>query len=298
MLNGKVLILGACGFVGSHMYRKLGPERAVACWFHNEIPEGVRFDALTQDLAEVLSPEGIAHAMVYYGDTMPDSCAKNPALSQALNVDSTKRVIDRLVSWGIPFTFTSSESVFDGSSGPNDEMALANPIMLYGRQKLEIEHFLTQNHPDAAWTVMRLGKVFGATAVNEKLFTGWIDAIENNRKIRIATDQVFSPIFVDDVVDACLLAAERGLRGLYHLCGSRPYSRYELLQMLITEVKRYRPVTVEIEECSIDDFALIEPRPKNCSMRVDKLVAATGITITPTETVCRRIVDDYFSRKG
>lgn len=298
MKDGKILIVGACGFVGSHMYRALGAERAMGTWFHVPFEGGIRFDALTQDLAEVLKPEGIAHVMVFYGDTMPDSCAKNPALSQALNVDSTKRVIDRLVAWGLPFTFTSSESVFDGTSGPSDENTPPNPIMLYGRQKLEIEDYLRDVHPDAPWTIMRFGKVFGATSVNEKLFTGWIDAIEAGRKIRIATDQVFSPIFVDDVVKACVMAAERDLRGLFHLCGARPFSRYELLEMLIAEVRRHRPVDVEIEKCSIDDFDLLEPRPKDVSMRVDKLVAAIGITITPTEAVCRRIVDDYFSRKA
>lgn len=295
MTQRKILVLGASGFIGRHMAARLGRDGVLATRFRSPLDNAVVFDALTQTLAEIVpDPGAIAHAMVFYGDTMPDSCARDPVHSQALNVDSTKRVIDQLVQWGIPFTFTSSESVFDGTRGNNDEDCPPNPIMLYGRQKVEIEVYLRERHPNAAWTVFRLGKVFGSTSLNEKLFTGWIDAIEAERLIKIATDQIFSPIYVEDVVGTCLLAAQKGVRGLFHLCGVRPYSRYELLLMTIKEVERYRPMASVIEKCSIDDFALIEPRPKDCSMSPARVIAATGTTITPTESVCRQIVDDYY----
>ncbi len=296
-MTKKILVLGACGFVGRRMVERLGPDAVLGTYFRQPRADGLYFDALTQDLGAIIPDRrAIRHAMIFYGDTHPDSCASDPARSHALNVESTARVIDRLVDWDIPFTFTSSESVFDGSRHLSTERDIANPIMLYGRQKLLIEHYLATVHPAARWTVMRLGKVYGDSADNDKLFTGWIAAVLAGRLIRIATDQIFSPVFVDDVVGACVAAADRGLTGLYHLCGPRAYARDELLRMLLDELGRHRTIDPRVEPCSIDDFNLPEPRPKDVSMRPDKLVQALGFTLTPAEDICRKVVLNYLSR--
>lgn len=293
MDNKKILILGASGFVGGHMFHELGPERAIAAVYKSVVANSLYFDVLTMNLADVIEdPAEIGHAMVFFGETHPDVCAADPDSSQRLNVDCTKRVVDQLHEWGIPLTFTSSEFVFDGSHGCNVESDPVNPINLYGRQKLEIEQHLESIGGE--WTVMRLGKVFGSDGANAKLFNGWIDAVEANAPVRIASDQIFSPIHVNDVVNGCWSAAQKGARGLYHLCSTRPYSRLELFEMLVDELRNYRDVEVELETCSIDDFNLPEPRPKDCSMLPDKVVAAIGLEITPIETICREIVGSHF----
>ena len=291
--TGKILILGASGFVGGHMFERLGPGRAIAATYSSELENSVHFDVFTMSLADIISdPASVSHAMVFFGETHPDACVADRAHSQRLNVDCTKQVIDQLTQWRIPLTFTSSEFVFDGRNGRNVEDSPANPINLYGRQKLEIEAYLQGS--DADWTVMRLGKVYAADGANAKLFTGWIEDIEAARKIRVASDQVVSPILVNDVVSGCLLAAEKKVRGLFHLCGTKPHGRDMLLEMLIEEMRKYRPVDVVVEKCSIDDFNLPEPRPKDCSMLPDKLVAATGLKITAVEDVCRETVRQHF----
>jgi dTDP-4-dehydrorhamnose reductase len=107
-----------------------------------------------------------------------------------VNVESTQRVIDQLQEWLVPFTFMSSGSVFDGTRPNSSEADPANPIMLYGQQKLDIEHYLEKS--EKPFSIARLGKVFGSTSVNEKLFTGWISPVENgDTVIRCATGQVF-----------------------------------------------------------------------------------------------------------
>ena len=291
----KALILGASGFIGRTMFAEMGQGRAIGTYCKHALAGGVHFDATTMDLGEIVpEPAAIAHAFVLYADSLPDSCARDPARSNALNIDSTKRVIDRLMGWGVPLSFTSSESVHDGRGHAHTEQGRPEPTLLYGAQKLAIEDYLAGT--DGAYAAYRLGKVFGANAANEKLFTGWIRAIEAGETIRCATDQVFSPVFVGDVVRALRAGAEGGICGLYNLCGLRPYSRFELLEMVIEEVRTHRPVEVAVERCSIDDFPLVEPRPKDVSMKPDKLVAATGIEITPTREVCRQIVRDYYAR--
>lgn len=296
--NKKYLILGADGFIGRHMFKKLTPARAIGTSHSFGLENCIQFDATETNLKDVVAdPAEIRHCFILYGDTLPDSCAQNPEKSHAVNVESTKRVIDQLKHWRIPLTFTSSESVFDGTRANSMETDPANPIMLYGRQKLDIEHYLESS--GQVFSIARLGKVFGSTSTNEKLFTGWINAIENGESsIRCATDQIFSPIFVNDVVNGLLLMAEKDVRGIFHLCGNKRESRMELLEMVVEEVRKFRTVNITLEPCSIDDFPLIERRPKDVSMKPDKLIAATGLKITPTQDVCRKIVEDYYTRTG
>lgn len=294
----KLLILGGCGFIGRHMFERLGPDRAIGTYFANTLEGGVYFNALKQDLAEIAAPGGIWHCMILYADSHPDSCARDPEASNALNVESTKRVIARLFEWGVPLTFASSEFVFDGTGHEADEGTPPNPIMLYGQQKLAVEAHLQARYPNEPWTVFRFGKVFGSSRQNEKLFTGWIEALEKGATICIANDQTFSPIHVDDVVTACLKAAEDEVRGLYHLCGTKAYGRHELLEMTIESVRRYRDIEPHIETCSIDDFELPARRPKDVSMRPDKIIGITGLPIMPTRRICDMIVDRHFQDRG
>jgi dTDP-4-dehydrorhamnose reductase len=295
----KVLIIGASGFVGRHMFGLLGPERAIGTYHDEPVDGGLLFDVRHAGLADVIEdPAAISHAFVLFGDTHPDSCMKRPENSRAVNVVGTKRVVDQLNAWGIPLTFTSSESVFDGRRGNYTEDDAPNPIMLYGQQKLDLEKHLAAI--GGGYTVMRLGKVYGATPFADKLFSGWIKAMAASETIRCAGDQVFSPIHVSDVVAGLLLAAEKRATGLFHLCGTKAFSRIELLRMTVAEVEKHIPVTSEIIECSIDDFDLLEPRPKNVSMIPAKVVKATGLAIKPIEPICRDMVDGYFadSRAG
>jgi hypothetical protein len=39
----------------------------------------------------------------------------------------------------------------------------------------------------------------------------------------------------------------------------------------------------------------MESRPKDVSMKPDKLVVATDLNITPTQEVCRKTVEDYYA---
>ena len=120
-------------------------------------------------------------------------------------------------------------------------------------------------------------------------------SFSSSETIRCAADQVFSPIHVSDVVAGLLLAAEKKATGLFHLCGTGAFSRIALLRMTVAEVARHIPVTSEIVECSIDDFNLLEPRPKNVSMIPAKVMKATGLAIKPIEPICRDMVDGYFA---
>jgi dTDP-4-dehydrorhamnose reductase len=290
----KYLILGTSKNVGIQLFHALGSEKAVATYRSNPVSGGVYFDALSMNIGSVLDQyPTIASAAILYGETDPDKCFRDPQWSQALNVDSIKKVIDELRSRGIHILFMSSQFVFDGMEGDYSEDVAPNPILLYGRQKVEIETYLEKTSSN--YVVLRLSKAVGDMPGDGTLFPNWIDSIIKGRStIRCATDQKLSPILKADIVEAIVRAMDRKIQGVFHLSGPRGYRRIELLDMVLDELRKYMDVDIDVEQCSILDFDLPEKRPVDVSMRSDKLASAIGLKITDMETVCRRTVRRYF----
>ncbi len=288
-----ILILGASGFVGRALFARLGAQRATPTYCRTPIEHGVQFDACTTRISDVLdNPEAYSHAVILLGDTKPDSCAANQGTSYAANVEGVLAVIEDLVSWQIKPILFSSEFVFDGTTGSYTEDDAVNPILTYGKQKVEVEHYLQERLDD--YVILRLAKTYGRQRGDGSLFTQWLEQLERERTIVCANDQIFSPIAVDDVVEAIVRIIERDCRGLFHLCGPQGHSRLQLFEMLLQAVREHAPIDVQVIPKSIHDFPLRERRPLDVSMRPDKLVAATGIRLQAAQDVCHEIVEQAF----
>ncbi len=287
MTGKRILILGGSSFVGRHLFARLGSARAIATYNTSPRPGMVKFDATTSDLADVFSPETISHAVLLLGDTRPDSCLADPARSRVINVDGIERIIDRLNQWRVPIVFTSSDHVFSGDKGDYVEGDPADPIVLYGAQKLEVERYLERTARD--WVTLRLAKVYGEDPADNTLFTGWLKDFGRVSSMKCTTDQRFSPVHVDDVCDAIEAAIAGRLKGLYHCAGPVALSRIELLELLLGAVRVHHPVELDIIPCSIRDFPLPEKRPLDVSLRPDRLVKDGGLTLRRPDDVCRRL---------
>ncbi|MBI4676457.1 MAG: sugar nucleotide-binding protein [Elusimicrobia bacterium] len=285
----KILILGGSGFVGRRLFARLGPEGAVATYNRNPISGGIRFDAVSMRLPDVVpDPDSVGAGVILLGDTSADRCARDLERSHELNVVSVQAVIDVLRGWGKKILFTSSEYVFDGERGGYDELCPPGPILAYGRQKLEVERYLAERDPGAL--ILRLARVVSARPGDKTLLSSWLPAIAKGGVIRCAGDQAFSPLFADDAVTGILRALDLDLRGIFHLAGPRPYRRIELLEMLLAQMRKHGPVSVEIEPCGVNDFPLKERHPIDVSLDPAKFIKATRCRFRGMPWVCRELV--------
>ena len=289
----KVLVLGGDSYVGQHVLSALGSDRAIATYYEHPIDDGIYFDSLSMSLSQIVeAPERISHAVVLFGDTKPESCAADVARSNALNVDSIRSVIDSLNRLQIKPVFTSSECVFDGATGNYVETDPVHPIIAYGRQKVEIEQHLQSSLDE--FVIVRLGKVLGLQSARGNIFTEWLDALEKRQTMYCAYDQVFSPIYAEDVAVGIVRLIDQDCNGIFHLSGSRPFSRLQLLETFLRVAKRYSTVEPRVVPCSIRDFELREKRPLDVSMVPDKIVATVGLEITEVERACEHILARIF----
>ena len=283
-MTGRILVTGASGYVGRALSARLG--RVLALYNQVPVPGGVRFDALTMRLRDVVrEPAGLSHGVILHAMANPDACAAAPELSWAINVDSAIAAIDDLVAWGAKPVFVSSEAVFGGDEarayGEDDVPA---PRFTYGRQKRAVERHL--EGLDADHAIVRLARVVGAGAGDTTGFGGWLDAIAAGRPVRCAADQTIAPIAVEDAAEGLAGIVEHDLSGLYHLAGPGPINRLDLLMLLIEAVRAYRPVEVAVERARLRDFAAPEPRPLTSALDIGKLAAATGFSPRDYRSLC------------
>ena len=291
----KILILGGSSYAGRHLFARLGPKRAIATYYTTPIENGIYFDSVSMNLSELIDqPNLISCAIILLGDTNPESCVLDIKRSNAINIESIKRIVDYLKKRQIKPIFISSEFVFDGKKGNYREEDAVNPILVYGKQKVEIEKYLQDTCQD--YIIIRLAKVFGSEEADKTIFTSWLESIGKVDSIRCANDQIFSPIYIEDVIESIIRLIENDGNGVFHVSGPKPFVRIELLQMLLGFVRKYSKLNLKIIPCSINDFNLKERRPLNVSMIPDKLVKFTEIKLKDAESVCRGIVKNKFKK--
>ena len=288
----KVLILGGSSYVGRHLIAKINPNNVLFTYNKTTISGGVRFDSTVMDLEEVVDLNEVNSAVILLGDTNPETCIEDVEKSENLNVRSIKRIINALSTYNIKVIFASSEFVYDGGTGNYIESDKTKPILLYGKQKLEIEHYIRKNI--SAHTILRFAKIYGSELDDKTLFTSWLKLVELENNIVCADDQYFSPVHIDNVVDTILFAISNEMRGIFNLAGPVRKSRMELLLILIREINKIEDCNTNVLPCSIDDFNLNEKRPKDVSMNPSKLVSATGVKLVYPDEVCAEIANKFY----
>jgi len=281
-----VVLLGASGLLGGALARTLGERVAVRTHLASALPGGVRFDARSSSVAQLLKGLGARPqaAVVLLGVTNIDACAKDPKGTAAVNVQGVTRVIRELSTLEILPVFTSSDAVFDGTRASSSEEDEARPILTYGRQKLDVERFMASL--EGPWLAVRLPKLL------EPVLDGWIRDLAQDKVIECATDQFFTPAAADDAAHAIVALLDKGVRGLRHIAGPERLSRRELLRAVVEEYRKFSEPRASIRECLLRDIKLAEPRPLDTSMRsVHKLPP-----LQAASAVARAYVRKHFAR--
>jgi dTDP-4-dehydrorhamnose reductase len=280
------------------MLRRLGPGRSLGTYRSKPFPGGMRFDACTTRLTELpVDLKGnFTHGVILIANATIDDCARDPQGSWDMNVRAVMDLVRDLRAAGLVPVFASSDAVFDGTRGGYREDDEANPIITYGRHKAAIEQFLRPL--PGPWLVARMSKTVGVDGGVRSLIGGWMEELESGRKLRCATDQRFSPAWVEDVARAIIELSEAGASGLYNIGGPQALSRFELLQMLVRSVRRHVDLAADITPCSIRDFPFIEPRPLDTSVDSSKAYAALGFRFRTMESICDEAAEQLARRRN
>lgn len=265
-----LLITGISGFLGWNVGRV-----AVDTWpnwtvfgAHLTTPAAPpRVDAAKLDLTDYadlkaafahVQPDAVIHTAAL---SNPNWVQVNRAEAERVNVTATLNLAGLCADRAIPFVFTSTDLVFDGTKAPYAEDAPVSPVSVYGEQKVAAEEGIRGLYPEAA--ICRMPLMFGRSGTRNASFMQWmLGEMRAGKELRLFDDEFRTPASGETAATGLLLAAQQA-RGLLHLGGRDRVSRYEFGQIL-REV--FAVPQARLLRASQRDVPMAAPRPADVAL--------------------------------
>jgi UDP-glucuronate 4-epimerase len=230
----RYVVTGAAGFIGSQLLRTLLERGHDAVgWdaftdyydpaLKEENARGLPVERL--DLAEDDLPlDGVDGVFHLAGQPGVLSFGEVFAVYVRENVLASRRLLEAAAAAGARVVLASSSSVYgDAEAYPTPEEARPRPLSPYGITKLAAEHLAYAYGREFGldWVVLRYFTIFGPRQRPDMALSRMIACAIEGRPFRLYGDgtQSRSLTYVDDAVEATILAMERGAGGATYNVG-------------------------------------------------------------------------------
>ncbi len=260
-MTPRAIITGAAGLIG-HYFVKNAFRWAPAWEAHGlsradlDLTDAVAVERVWRSV----KPDAVIHCAAM---SRTKDCEQHPELARRINVEATTHLAR--LSKDIPFIFLSSGEVFNGTGGWYRESDRADPINIYGKNKLEAEQYVLQN---PRHTAVRIVLTAGTSEYGNRSFVeDMCRAVRNGGNMTLYDDEFRCPLPAGAIVRAVWELLDRNQPGLYHLGGCERLSRWEIGQALLPWYPELRGRL--IQGSSRDHQGA--PRPGDLSLNCDKL---------------------------
>ncbi|HSF29769.1 MAG TPA: SDR family oxidoreductase, partial [Candidatus Tectomicrobia bacterium] len=203
----RILVTGISGFLGRYVagslqdrYQVLGTYRT-----HATPLDGCELTRLDVDDAggvrattHAFRPDVVVHT-VALGDV--DACERHPYEAYRINVQGTEAMAQAAEAVGARLLYISTDQVYDGVEGNYDEADAPNPLMVYGRTKLEAEQRVATICHDAV--ILRLALMYGWGTPTRSNFVDWLlQRLQAGHEVPLFVDQYRTPLYVVQAAEA------------------------------------------------------------------------------------------------
>ncbi|MEW6608085.1 MAG: dTDP-4-dehydrorhamnose reductase [bacterium] len=265
-----ILIIGASGFVGSLLYEILSKENEVigTSYPQQQVRDELQYLDITdregvERLIREIKPSVIILAAAL---TYVDYCEDHQKEAFEINVLGTTDVALMAKEIGAKLVFFSTEYVFDGKAGPYSELDLPNPISYYGQTKLEAERAIIDNLDD--YLIIRTTVVYGYDRDGKNFIMQLIRKSRNGETMNVPVDQIGSPTFRDNLVEATIELIQSDKRGIYNVVGCEVMNRFEFAILSAEILGLNKSLIVPKTTLELGQKA---PRPLKAGLKIDKV---------------------------
>jgi len=282
----KILITGGTGFIGRHLaalWQDAVHEIVVvarnidASLFHTNVGciEADITDANDIQAAIIFArPDVVIHSAAM---SKPNDCELQRELCYTTNVQATQHVIDACKAVGAKLIFMSTDFVF-GHYGPYTETDAYCPVNYYGESKMMAEKLVAAS--GLQYAIVRTVMVYGEKLQGQNnTFLHWVkDNLEQQKPIRVFTDQYRSVTYVNDLCRGIESIIDKGFQGIVHLCGKEIYTPFELALQVANYFGFDKNLVLPVTKESFPEAAM---RPENSVLSIDKANGELGYATTP-----------------
>lgn len=270
-----MLVIGGTGLVGNALVRAWTAQGAVvsAATYHCHPSGGfLQLDMQDEPRVRALLAERLPSVVaVPAAQPHVDYCELHPTETRRINVDGTLNVARACRDIGARMIFFSSDYVFDGVKGVYTEEDPPSPINEYGRQKAETEHGVLAADPRNL--VIRTTGAYGWQWEPKNFVLQIRASLSQGREMRVADDIRYNPTYVENLAKVTTELVKANAGGIFHVVGAEEIIRHEFAvraaKALGLDASLLRPVPVS-------ELRSPTPRPRNTSLRTDKLCSALG----------------------
>lgn len=275
----RVLVTGAAGQLGAAIARAFSDRTVIA---H------------TRDSLDVTSSRAVAHEVAAARPDLIINCAAfndvdgaedRPTEALAVNAFAVRSLARAAETVGATLVHYGTDFVFDGTvSQPYTEDDAPSPRSTYSLSKL-LGDWFALDAPGAF--LLRVESLFGTPRDwrgRRGTLEGIVDGLEHGREVRVFTDRVVTPSYVEDVADATRHLVESGAApGIYHCVNAGPATWHEVAR----EAARLLGVEPRLQPITMDQITLKAARPRFCALANGKLAAA-GFAMPSWQDALRR----------
>lgn len=234
IIKKRILIIGSNGMLGQRLAEFFSARQDVElmCSSNEEsslIPNAqyTQVDITkkngVKELVLGFFPDFVINAAAY---TNVDKAETEREFAWKVNVIGVENIA--LYSWTVDahLIHISTDYIFDGKNGPYTEIDKPNPIGYYGRTKLASENSILSS--GVRFTILRTNVLYGPAKNSRPDYVKWvISSLRDKKEIRIVTDQINNPTYIDDLVSGIQTICETKKEGVYNLGGKELLSRFD-----------------------------------------------------------------------
>lgn len=264
------IIVGSRGLIGKALINAWNPSIAT------DYKDSFHLLNLKSPSLESFPITNETHLIIAAGQTKPAICEAMPKETYAANVEGTLTLAKLAVKREMTPILFSTDYVFDGTLGRYYESSPHCPLNEYGRQKALLEENIA-DITGGNYLLLRLSKIFTTTPRDCSLLDEIFSKLQTSPSFLAATDQIFNPLHIDDLIKVIEALIEKKKTGIYNVGGKEPVSRYDLATMVCESLNLSK---TRITPVSIDTFGK-NLRPKKTILETTKLYSEIKVNPTP-----------------
>ncbi len=283
----KILVIGS-GFLGKHViteFKNIGIESYGTSFSKdNKLKLDITNINSIKKNIEKIKPNIIINCAA---NTNVDFLETHQDVAFDINANGVQNLIGIVRQNNIRLIHISTDSIFDGSSGPYSEKDIPNPINVYSKSKLLGEKYILNNLKNE---VIIRTNFYGYDNDSNFLFNQILNSLKNKKKFTAFDDIIFNPLEISNLSKMIVEISLKNYTGVINMASDDIISKYEFAIEISKKLDYDQNL---IRKGNSNSMNFTANRPKNTSLTNYKMKNEMKTKITSLSNWLKIVKNDY-----